>query len=86
MQVTGLEVEQQVVVLATLSVVAQLVVAEREVVEAFAAAVRRGTEDFGEQSDTVLLVTAFGGFDKALGEVLLVKHDSSRVLSEITHA
>lgn len=62
-QVGGLEVgrllvEEEVVVAAGLAVVAELVVAEGEVVEAFAAALGGDAEDVGEEADTELLVVA----------------------------
>lgn len=66
LQVGRLLVEEQVVVPASLAVAAELVVAEREVVEAFAAALRGDAEDFGEELDAELLVAAVCGLDEAL--------------------
>lgn len=51
LQVGGLLVEQEVVVPPGLGVVCELVVAEGEVVEAFAAALGGEAEDVGEETD-----------------------------------
>lgn len=67
LQVGGLLVDEEVVVPAGLAVVAELVVAEGEVVEALAAALGREAEDVGEEADAELLVAALVGFDEALG-------------------
>jgi hypothetical protein len=48
LQVGGLLIEQEVVIAASFAVVAKLVVAECEIVEAFSAALRRDTEDIRE--------------------------------------
>lgn len=66
MKIRGLLVEEQVIVAASFGVVAELVVAESEVVEAFAAAFGGGAEDVGEEADTELLVCAGVGFYEAL--------------------
>jgi hypothetical protein len=66
LQVRGLQLEQQLVVSAGLCVVAELVVAEGEVVEAFAAAFARRAEDVGQEAHAFLLVGAVCGFDQAL--------------------
>lgn len=66
LKVGGLLVEEEVVVAAGLAVVAQLVVAEGEVVEALAAALGAEAEDFGEKAHAELLVLALVGFDEAL--------------------
>ncbi|KAH6607824.1 hypothetical protein Trco_004137 [Trichoderma cornu-damae] len=58
LEVGGFFVEEEVVVAAGLAVVAQLVVAEGEVVEAFAAALGGDAEDVGEEADAELLVVA----------------------------
>lgn len=58
LEVSGLLVDEQVVVAAGLAVVAELVVAEGEVVEAFAAALGGDAEDVGEEADAELLVVA----------------------------
>lgn len=70
-QVRGLEVgrllvEEEVVVAASLAVVAELVVAEGEVVQALAAALGGEAEDLGEETDAELLVLALVGLDEAL--------------------
>lgn len=62
-QVRGLEVgrllvEEEVVVAASLAVVAELVVPEGEVVQALAAALGGEAEDLGEETDAELLVLA----------------------------
>lgn len=66
LQIVLLQIEQQLVVASGLGVIAQLVVAEGEVVEAFAAAVGRGAEDFGEQAHAFLLLGALCGFNQTL--------------------
>lgn len=66
LKVGGLLLEEEVVVAAGLSVVAELVAAEGEVVEAFAAALGGEAEDLGEEADAELLVVAVGGLDEAL--------------------
>lgn len=66
LEVGGLLVEEQVVVAAGLAVVAELVVAEGEVVEALAAALRGDAEDFGQQLDAELLLAAVRGLDETL--------------------
>lgn len=71
LQVRRLRLEELVVVPPRLGVVAQLVVAEGQVVEALAAAFRGGTEDLGEELDAELLVVAGVGLDEALGRVLV---------------
>lgn len=67
LQVCGLLVEEELVVAAGFGVVAELVVAEGEVVEALAAAFGGGAEDVGEEADAELLVAAVCGLDEALG-------------------
>ena len=67
LQVLRLEVQQQLVVAAGFGVGPEFVVAEGEVVEAFAAALRRVAEDVAEEEQALLLVRAGGGFDEALG-------------------
>lgn len=66
LQVRGLLLEQQVVVPPGLGVVAQLEVAQGQVVEALAAALGRGAEDLGEEDDAEVLVLAAGRFYEAL--------------------
>lgn len=58
LEVGGLLLEEEVVVAAGLAVVAELVVAEGEVVEALAAALGGDAEDVGEEADAELLVVA----------------------------
>lgn len=58
LKVGGLLVEEQVVVATGLAVVAELVVAQGEVVEAFATAFGGDAEDVGEEADAELLVVA----------------------------
>lgn len=60
------EVEQRGIVAAGVGVVAELVVAQREVVQALPAAVGRGAEDLGEQPDAFLLLISVRGFYQAL--------------------
>lgn len=69
LEVGGLLVEEEVVVAACLAVVAELVVAEGEVVEALAAALGGDAEDVREETDAELLVGADVGLDEALGKV-----------------
>lgn len=66
LQVGGLLVEEQVVVAAGLAVVAELVIAEGEVVQALAAALGGDAKDFGQEADAELLVAAVRGLDEAL--------------------
>lgn len=51
LQVRGLLLEEEIVIAAGLAVVAELVVAEGEVVEALAAALGGDAEDLGEEAD-----------------------------------
>lgn len=62
LQVRGLLLQQEVIVSASLGVVAQLEVAEGEVVEALAAALGGRPEDLGEEDDAELLVVSAVGF------------------------
>lgn len=71
-QVRGLHIgrfliQQQVIVPAGLAVVAELVVSQGEVVEAFAASLGREAEYVGEEADAELLIVAVMGFHEALG-------------------
>lgn len=66
LEVGGLLVEEEVVVAACLAVVAELVVAEGEVVEALAAALGGDAEDVREEADAELLIGADVGLDEAL--------------------
>jgi hypothetical protein len=68
LQVGGLLVEQEVVVAAGFAVVAELVVAEGEVVEAFPTALWGDTEDIREQADAELLVISLVGLDETLSK------------------
>lgn len=78
LQVGGLLVEEQVVVAAGLAVVAELVVAEGEVVQALAAALGGDAKDFGQEADAELLVAAVVGLDEAL-ESRSVRERESRM-------
>ena len=66
LQVGGLEVQQRLVEAAGLAVVAELVVAKSDIVQALAAAFGRLAVDFGEEADAELLLIAVGRFDEAL--------------------
>ncbi|KAI6757470.1 hypothetical protein HG531_003295 [Fusarium graminearum] len=66
LKVGGLLVEQEVVVASSFAVVAELVVAEGEVVEAFSAALRGDAEDIREQADAELLVVSLVGLYETL--------------------
>ena len=59
-------IEQRVIVSPGFSVVAQLVVSKREVVEAFAPTFRRGTEDLRQKTNTFLLFGTGVRFDQTL--------------------
>lgn len=61
-----LQIQQQLVVAPRLGIVAQLVVPEREIVEALSPPLRRVAEDFAEQPDAGLLVGARRRLDEAL--------------------
>jgi hypothetical protein len=63
LQIPRLQIQQQVVIPPRLGVVAQLVVAQREIVQTLASAVGAGAEDLGEELYAVLLLRAGGGFD-----------------------
>lgn len=69
-QVRGLHIgrfliQQQVIIPAGLAVVAELVVSQGEVVEAFAATFGREAEYVGEEADAELLIVAVMGFYEA---------------------
>jgi hypothetical protein len=66
LQIRRLQLQQQLVVPPCFCVVSQLVVAQRKVVEAFAAALARVAEDFGEKAYALLLFVARGRFYEAL--------------------
>lgn len=66
LEVGRLLVQQQVVVSSGVGVVAELVVPQRQVVQALAAALRRYPEDLRQQADAQLLVAARGRLDEAL--------------------
>lgn len=66
LEIMRFEVEQRGIIAASVGVVAELVVAQREVVQALPAAVGRGAEDLGEQPDAFLLLVSIGGFYQAL--------------------
>lgn len=63
LQISLFQFQQTVIVAFRFGVIAELVVAQGEVVEAFATAVGGGTEDVGEEADAFLLVGTGGGFD-----------------------
>jgi hypothetical protein len=62
LEISGLFIKEEVVVAAGLGVVGEFVVAEGEVVEAFAAALGGEAEDFGKETNAELLVGAVVGF------------------------
>ena len=66
LHVVWFKLEQDVVVSSRLGVVAQLVVAHSQVVEAFAPPIRRCAEDIGQKLDTALLLLTVCGFYEAL--------------------
>lgn len=66
LQVRRLEPQQQLVVPARVGVVAQLVVAQRQVVEALAPPLRRVAVDLRQQPHAFLCVLPVEGFDQAL--------------------
>jgi len=66
LQIRRLQLQQQLIVSPCFRVVSQLVVAQRKVVEAFAAALARVAEDFGEEAYAFLLFVARRGFYEAL--------------------
>lgn len=66
LEIGRLEVEQQLVVTAGLGIVAELVVAKRKVVKAFATALGAVAKDLGEEAHAFLLLTTLRGFDEAL--------------------
>lgn len=58
--------EQQVVVPASLAIVAELVVPQGQVVEALPSTLRSAAEDLREKSDALLLVRPRVGFNQTL--------------------
>lgn len=74
LQVCGLLFQQQVVVPPCLCVVAQFEVTQGQIVQAFAAALGRGAEDFGEEDDAELLIVAASGFYKTLRGLVVGFH------------
>lgn len=66
MQIVRLNLHQVVVVSLCFSVVAEFVVSEGDVVEAFSSSLGALAVDVGEEADAFLLVASVCGFDQAL--------------------
>lgn len=77
MEIAGFVVKEQVVVSTSLGIIPKLEVAQRQIVEAFSAALGSGAEDFREQSDALLLFRPDIGFNQALQDYLSDRKEES---------
>lgn len=70
LQIVRLDLHEVVVVSLRFSIVAEFVVSEGDVVEAFSSSLGALAVDVGEEADAFLLVAAVRGFDQALKAAL----------------